>query len=78
MWAIDPTGKFILEEKLRTKLLMVPEPLKIALVTRGQLGENYELTSSTGWCLLRHRMGNASPQNFGALDDLLKALEAES
>ena len=36
VWAIDPTGKYILMEKVRTKLMNVPSPLKIALITSGQ------------------------------------------
>jgi type III restriction enzyme len=35
VWAIDPTGKFLLEEKLRTKLLFVPPPLRVALTAHG-------------------------------------------
>ena len=38
VWAIDPTGKFIFMEKVRTKLLTLPPPLKIALLTRGSSG----------------------------------------
>lgn len=41
VWAIDPTGKHILDEKIRGKLLAVPEPLKIALVTRGRLDVHF-------------------------------------
>ena len=78
VWAIDPTGKFILDEKIRTKLLTVPNPLRIALLTKGQLSPGYRPTGDTGWSLLRFRLGNAAPENFDSLDDLLAALVAES
>jgi type III restriction enzyme len=78
VWAIDPTGKFILEEKLRTKLLNVPKPLKIALVTRGELDAGFKLLSSSGWSLLFYRHGNVVPQNCTTLDEVLTILEAHS
>ena len=77
IWAIDPTGKFILEEKVRSKLLQVPPPLKIALVTRGKHQGSKEL-SEGGWTLMRHRLGNLSPETFEVLEDLLAALVEES
>ena len=78
VWAIDPTGKFILDEKIRTKLLTVPAPLRIALLTKGQLSPSYRQTGDTGWSLLRFRLGNAAPENFPSLDELLAALVDES
>lgn len=78
VWAIDPTGDFILEEKVRTKLMMVPKPLKIALVTRGKLNADYTLLDDHGWALCRFRYGNVLPQNFDKVDDLLRALVDES
>ena len=78
VWAIDPTGKFILSEKIRAKLLTVPAPLKIALLVKGQLAPDFQEIGDTGWALLRFRFGNAAPENFGSLDDLLATLADES
>lgn len=78
VWAIDPTGKFILLEKIRTKLLTVPAPLKIALITRGKLAANYSLQAEDGWSLLRFRAGNVAPETFDSVDDLLGTLISES
>jgi type III restriction enzyme len=77
LWAIDPTGKFILEEKIRTKLLIVPAPLKIALVTPGRFDGNKKL-SEDGLTLVRHRYGSSSAETFNNLEDLLATLVAES
>lgn len=78
VWAIDPTGHFILSEKLRTKLLSVPAPLRIALLTKGQLSPSFVQTADSGWSLMRFRLGNAAPENFDTLDALLEALAEES
>jgi type III restriction enzyme len=78
VWAIDPTGKFILGEKIRTKLLTVPAPLRIALITRGQLSPTYAETGETGWSLVRYRTGNAAPENFLTLQEVLGTLAEES
>ena len=78
VWAIDPTGKFILMEKVRTKLLTLPAPLRIALLTRGQLSPSYANTGDTGWSLVRFRTGNAAPENFHTLEDVLGTLVDES
>ena len=78
VWAIDPTGKFILQEKVRTKLMSVPAPLKIALITRGKLTSNYTEMADEGWSLLRFRTGSAAPETFDSMDDVLDALINES
>jgi len=78
VWAIVPTGQFILNEKIRAKLLTVPPPLKIALFTKGQLSSTYNSIGDTGWSLVRFRIGNAAPENFETLDDLLAAIVGES
>ena len=78
VWAIDPTGKFILLEKVRTKLMSVPSPLRIALITRGKLQSNYTVAAEDGWSLLRFRTGNAAPETFDSVDDLLSTLVHES
>jgi type III restriction enzyme len=78
VWAIDPTGKFILNEKIRTKMLTVPLPLRIALLTRGHLNASYNQVGDGGWSLVRFRLGNAAPENFETLDAALAALKSES
>lgn len=78
VWAIDPTGKFILMEKVRTKLMNVPPPLKIALIARGKLSSSYTVMSDEGWSLLRFRTGNAAPETFDSIDDVLETLVNES
>jgi len=78
VWAIDPTGKFILLEKVRTKLMSVPAPLKIALITRGKLAPNYTLMADDGWSLLRFRTGNAAPETFESIDEVVGTLVQES
>lgn len=78
VWAIDPTGKYILMEKVRTKLMAVPAPLKIALITRGKLSSSYTVQSEDGWSLLRFRTGNAAPETFDSLDDVAETLINES
>ncbi len=78
VWAIDPTGKHILDEKIRTKLLTTPEPLRIALLTPGKLDHNFKLLDKDGWTLLRSRLGNPNPQPFDSAYDMLEALTLES
>ena len=78
VWAIDPTGKFILEEKVRSKLLSVPSPLQIALVTHERFDANYKELPGSGWTLLRFRLGNPLPEVFDTLDEMLKVMMAES
>lgn len=78
VWALDPTGKHILEEKIRTKLLAVPAPLRIALITRKKLDSNYKEVSNDGWSILRFRIGNPAPETFDTLDELLTVLVSES
>ena len=79
VWAIDPTGKYILMEKLRTKLLTAPPPLKIALITPKKYSADYKTVDSVeGWTLARHRIGNALPETFDTLKQLLDQLVEES
>jgi type III restriction enzyme len=78
VWALDPTGKFILDEKIRTKLLTVPIPLRIALIVRGHLDPGFKRLSEDGWSVMRFRLGNNAPENFDTLEELLTALIAES
>jgi type III restriction enzyme len=74
VWAIDPTGAFLADEKIKNKLLHVPDPLRIALVTPGKYDENFKKTSDDGWTLSRRRMGSSDPERFDSLADLLQAL----
>jgi len=74
VWAIDPTGAFLADEKIRNKLLHVPEPLKIALVTPGKYDENFKKIGDEGWTLSRKRMGSSEPERFDSLGELLQAL----
>lgn len=78
VWALDPTGKFVLQEKIRTKLMMVPNPLRIALVTEDKYDSQYRKTDDGGWTLVRFRTGNNLPETFDNLDDMLGQLVAES
>ena len=78
VWLLDPTGKHILNEKIRGKLLGVPAPLKIALISRGKLDSNFTPKVDEGWTLLRFRIGNILPEPFDTLDELLNALVAAS
>jgi type III restriction enzyme len=78
VWALDPTGKFILDDKIRSKLLAVPDPLKIALVTRGKLDVGFKKIADDGWTLVRLRLGNAAPETFDSLADLLGGLILET
>lgn len=78
VWAIDPTGTFIMQEKLRTKLLHLPEPLRIALIAPQRLDQHYKEMVEPGWTLLRFRHGNALPEPFDDIYLLLEMLVSES
>ncbi len=78
VWCIDTTGRFILEEKLHTKLLTLPPPLRIALVVRGKLDSEHRKIADDGWTVLRFRLGHAGPEAFDELDELLRTLVSES
>jgi hypothetical protein len=56
-------------EKIRTKLLTVPVPLRIGPVVRGRLDAGYKQLTEDGWTVLRFRVGNAAPESFEELDD---------
>jgi hypothetical protein len=64
--------------RIRTKLMSVPAPLKIALITRGKLSATYNVQSEDGWSLLRFRTGNAAPEVFDSLDEIADTLIQES
>ena len=67
-----------MKEKIRAKLLTVPPPLKIGLITKHRLNSQYQKVQDGGWTLVRHRVGNAAPEPFDDLDALLKQLIADS
>jgi type III restriction enzyme len=76
-WAIDTTGRHLLDAKIRGKLLALADP-KIALVTRGRLGPTWQrLEDETGWTLVRpSNVGEPRPDQFERLEDLLVQLRA--
>lgn len=78
VWLLDTTGKHILNEKIRTKLLTAPSPIRIGLVVGGKLDHSFRQVSDEGWTVFRFRTGNVGPETFDDLDGLLKALIKES
>ncbi|HET9394196.1 MAG TPA: hypothetical protein VFO29_11840 [Candidatus Rubrimentiphilum sp.] len=79
-WAIDTTGRFLLNSKVRGKLLTISDP-RIALFTRGKLNdlETGRLEHVDGWSLLLARQ-NQGPEILydESLEDLLTRLVRES
>ncbi|QIM16037.1 hypothetical protein G7067_05770 [Leucobacter insecticola] len=74
-FAIDPTGKHILEEKVRGKLLTIDRP-RIALLTRGKVSRDFHSLSDTdGYTLVRPRKNrSAAPEYFSTISDALLRL----
>jgi type III restriction enzyme len=74
-FAIDPTGRHILEDKVRAKLLDLDNP-KVILVTRGKVAADWTRTEDMeGWTMVRRRAGRKpAPEHFENLQDLLKRL----
>lgn len=74
-FAIDPTGKHILEEKVRGKLLTIDIP-KIALITRGKVAADFHsLTDTDGFTLVRPRKTRAAaPEYVNTLEEALERL----
>jgi type III restriction enzyme len=74
-FAIDPTGKHILEEKVRGKLLTIDRP-KIALLTRGKVSMDFHsLADTDGYTLVRPRKNRgAAPEYFSSIPDALNRL----
>lgn len=77
--AIDPTGKHILEEKVRGKLLTIDDP-KIALLTKGKVSSDFRSISDTdGYTLVRPRRTRAAaPEYVNTIVDALNRLAPES
>jgi type III restriction enzyme len=75
IWAIDTTGRHLLDEKVRGKLIALGTP-RLALVVRGEvdLGSGAR-EGKSGWSLLIAR-ANLKPllEHSDDLDDLLKVL----
>ena len=76
-FAIDPTGRHILEDKIRGKLLEIQTP-RIALVTRGKITSQWNRSEdSEGWTLALPRPGmKPMPEHFKDLPSLLSRLYA--
>jgi type III restriction enzyme len=74
-FAIDPTGRHILEDKVRAKLLDLDDP-RVVLVTRGKVAADWTRHEDTeGWTMVRKRMGRkAAPEHFENLRGLLTRL----
>lgn len=74
-FAIDPTGKHILEEKVRGKLLTIDNP-KIALITRGKVSADlHSITDADGYSLVRPRKTRAvAPEHVNTLEEALLRL----
>lgn len=71
--ALDPTGKHILDEKVRSKLLSIDLP-KISLLIKGRLSANLTThEASDHWTILRPRSGR--PPAPEVLPDLTAALK---
>lgn len=72
-FAIDPTGKHILEEKVRGKLLTIDRP-KIALLTKGKVSNDFhQLSDTDGYTLVRPRKSRAAAPEY--VNSLVEALE---
>ncbi|KTS65026.1 hypothetical protein NS206_05830 [Microbacterium testaceum] len=74
-FAIDPTGKHILEEKVRGKLLTIDRP-KIAFLTRGKVSADFHNLSDTdGFTLVRPRKNRApAPEYVNTIEEALSRL----
>lgn len=74
-YAIDPTGRHILEEKVRGKLLTIDRP-KIVLLTRGKVSADFTRLSDTdGYTLVRPRKSRpAAPEYVASIEDALSRI----
>lgn len=78
-WAIDPTGRHILDAKIRGKLIALDRP-RIALVTKGNvdLAAN-ALEGDEGWSVVKARVSlPPTVQYYEQLVDLLRSLIPET
>ena len=75
-YALDPTGRHILEEKVRGKLLGIDAP-QIVLVTRGKVASDWSgLDETDGWTMVKAAAigRQPAPEHFDKLDGLLNRL----
>lgn len=74
-YALDPTGKHILEDKVRGKLLSIDSP-SIALVTKGRVSNDWRSTEPTDeYTLVRPRKGRQpAPEYFKDLPSALRRI----
>jgi type III restriction enzyme len=74
-FAIDPTGRHILEDKVRAKLLSLDSP-RIILATPGQIAKDWtRAEDKAGWTMVRPRVGRPpAPEYFQTVPELLTAL----
>jgi type III restriction enzyme len=77
-YVIDPTGRHILEDKVRAKLLELDNP-RVVLVSRGKVTADWTRTEDTeGWTMVRKRTGRrAAPEHFETLQELLARLTSK-
>ena len=73
IWAIDPTGSFLMNEKIHKKLLYIPPPIKVALINHRKQTKNDD-----SWILVYHRWGNVSQETFNSIEELVKTIIANS
>jgi type III restriction enzyme len=74
-WALDTTGRHLLDGKVRGKLIALDQP-KVALVVRGHVDlATGSKTSASGWTLVRARAHlPAVGEHFENLQELLAAI----
>jgi type III restriction enzyme len=74
-WALDTTGRHLLNAKVRGKLIALDHP-RVALVVRGRVElENNVHTTDNGWSLIRaRRYLAATSEQFDDLQSLLRRL----
>lgn len=69
-YAIDPTGQYILDAKIRGKLLQIPVP-KIVLLTKGRVTSDWlNIEDRDGWTIVRART-NPAPEYVSNLRQAL-------
>ena len=78
-YAIDPTGKHILEEKVRGKLLTIDSP-RIVLITRGKVGADFHTVADTdGYTVVRPRRNRAvAPEYVSSIEEALQRIAPET
>ncbi|MEU6099012.1 hypothetical protein [Streptomyces sp. NPDC047079] len=71
-FALDPTGKHILNAKVRGKLLTIDQP-RIVLLARGQIANDWSsISDNDGWTVARPRKNRApAPEYFSSLAQAL-------